>query len=434
MGVNMIGVIADDITGSNDIGVMFAKSNYIVDIYSYSPSSSPQVKKGNKDVLIFDTDSRLDDEKTAYNKVFQATKDIQTAGAAQFINKTCSVFRGNIGAEFDAMLDALEEEFAVVVLGFPKTGRTTVNSVHYVYGERLQDSQFKDDPIHPMKKSNLVNILQAQTKRKVGAIHYSIIKKGSTAIKQQIQQLKAEKEIQYVILDITDQTDLYEIAKAVDQEKVICGSSALAEEIPQVRTRQRLREAFLPLPPKETGKGLLCAAGSLMPQTYQQIHYMRQQGNLIVELDTIDFVTSDHKHQLINQMIEQIVSNINDGKNVVLHSSNTAEKVRATKHEAAIRGWDNTKVSKIISEAIATITSEVMKKTGQYRFVIAGGDTSATVCKVLGIQGMRVWQEIQPGLPSCVSHTDPSYFFVLKSGSFGNETFIEEAFEHLLRW
>jgi uncharacterized protein YgbK (DUF1537 family) len=27
----MIGVVADDITGSNDISIMFAKSNYITD-------------------------------------------------------------------------------------------------------------------------------------------------------------------------------------------------------------------------------------------------------------------------------------------------------------------------------------------------------------------------------------------------------------------
>jgi uncharacterized protein YgbK (DUF1537 family) len=133
----MIGVIADDITGSNDIGVMFGKSGYIADIYSYEPTTLIQLSQEKPDVLIFDTDSRLDDVNKAYDKVYQATKDIQKAGAAQFFNKTCSVFRGNIGAEFDAMLDALEEEFAIIVLGFPKNGRQTIDSTHYVYGKKL---------------------------------------------------------------------------------------------------------------------------------------------------------------------------------------------------------------------------------------------------------------------------------------------------------
>ena len=43
-------------------------------------------------------------------------------GYHQFRKKTCSVFRGNIGAEFDAMLEALGLEFAVIVLGFPRAG------------------------------------------------------------------------------------------------------------------------------------------------------------------------------------------------------------------------------------------------------------------------------------------------------------------------
>lgn len=49
-------------------------------------------------------------------------------GVRQYIDKQCSVFRGNIGAEFDAMLDELQEEFAVVVLGFPDNGRTTLTA------------------------------------------------------------------------------------------------------------------------------------------------------------------------------------------------------------------------------------------------------------------------------------------------------------------
>ncbi|GIN69784.1 hypothetical protein J14TS2_02590 [Bacillus sp. J14TS2] len=432
--MNMIGVIADDITGSNDIGVMFGKSNYIADIFSYGPTVLSNVTKDNRDVLIFDTDSRLDDEKTAYDKVYQATLDIQKAGADQFFNKTCSVFRGNIGSEFDAMLDALKEEFAIVVLGFPKNGRTTLRSIHYVYGDKLQDSQFKDDPIHPMKESNLVTILQSQTSRRVGAIHEEIIKQGSKAIKQQIQQMKINEQFQYIILDVTNQNDLYEIAKAVYQEKIICGSSALAEEIPKVQKKRDKAKNLLPLPAKKSEKGLFCAAGSLMPQTYHQINYMKRTGNSVIEFDTFEFLKSDAKNSFVNGLVEKIVKDMLDGKNVVFHSTNTNEKVRETKAEAAKHGLNNTEISKMVSETIAHITSEVIRRTEQYRFVIAGGDTSATVCRTLGIEGMRVWKEIQPGLPSCLSHTNPPYLFVLKSGSFGNETFIEEAFEHLLQW
>jgi len=429
----MIGVIADDITGSNDIGIMFSKSGYIADIYSYNPSVLNQLPDEWPDVLIFDTDSRLDQPSTAYQKVFQATEEIQKAGAAQFINKTCSVFRGNIGAEFDAMLDALGEEFAIVVLGFPKNGRTTIDSVHYVYGEKLENSQFKHDPIHPMTESNLVDILQTQTKRKVLGLKQEIIKQGSELIKAEIHKVKTNKLANYLILDVIDQEDLYEIAKAVKEEKVICGSSALAEELPKVKSKSEKKTNILPLPKLVPGKGLFCAAGSLMPQTFKQVEYMKNNGSCVLELDSLSLIQNGAVSQL-DTLISQIVERINEGENVVLHSSNTNEKVRATKETATRQNWSNTEVSRFISSTIAAITTEVISQTGQHRFVIAGGDTSATVCKALDISGMRVWEEIQPGLPSCLSYTEPSYLFVLKSGSFGDETFIKQAFDHLRQW
>jgi len=425
----MIGVIADDITGSNDIGIMFSKSGYVTDIYSYDETNSQHVPENKPHVLIFDTESRLDNEKTAYQKVYQATQDIKMVGARQFFNKTCSVFRGNIGAEFDAMLDALEEEFAVVILGFPANGRQTIHSVHYVHGEKLEESQFKNDPVHPMRESNLVTILQSQTKRKVGAITQDIIKQGHQKIKEAIFQMK--QEVHYLILDVSDQYDLHEIACAVEKEKILCGSAALAEEIPKVRSKQVVNSSQLSLPKQEKEKGLFCVAGSLTPQTYEQIDFMRKKGNQVIELDTLKFITSENQSNFMNDLTRQAIDFMNQGINVVVHTSNTTEKVEETKNEAVKRGLSNTEISRIISDTIAKITYDVITETKQSRFVIAGGETSGAVCKAFQIKGMRVWEEIQTGLPSCVSYTTPPYLFVLKSGSFGTEDFIEIAFEHL---
>jgi uncharacterized protein YgbK (DUF1537 family) len=77
------------------------------------------------------------------------------------------------------------------------------------------------------------------------------------------------------------------------------------------------------------------------------------------------------------------------------------------------------------------VTARVLADTGQNRLVVAGGETSAAVCAQLGINGMRVWKEIQPGLPSCVSLNDPARMLVLKSGSVGKPDFFERALEHL---
>src|SRR5512138_51877 len=152
-----MGVVADDVTGSNDIGIMFAKSDYLTHVYSFKEAADSfgASEENAPDILILDTNSRLDAPEIAYRKVFAATRELQRAGCRQFHNKTCSVFRGNIGTEFDAMLDALGLEFAIVVLGFPKNGRTTVDGIHYVHGRKLEDSEFRRDPIHPTLRSDL---------------------------------------------------------------------------------------------------------------------------------------------------------------------------------------------------------------------------------------------------------------------------------------
>ncbi|SFJ51340.1 Uncharacterized conserved protein YgbK, DUF1537 family [Halobacillus dabanensis] len=427
----MIGVIADDITGANDIGIMFSSSGYETDVYSYSPTVIEEVHNHRPNVLIFDTDSRLDKAEAAYQKVFQATKLMEKAGADQFFNKTCSVFRGNIGAEFDAMLDALGEEFAIVVLGFPKNGRLTKKSVHYVHGIPLADSQFKQDPVHPMTESNLCSILRKQTDRKVGAIHEDIIQEGGERLKSEIQKVKASGDVNYLILDVTDQDDLKEIAYAVKDEKVLCGSSALGEEIPKVKSQNHTLGEDLAFPERIGQAGMLCTAGSLTPQTIDQVNYMRDKGYKTIEFDTLTFMKKDQPSSMIDELTEEIIGDIKSGSDVIFHSSQAYQKVQQTKEEGKRQGWDGTSISNLISERLAEVTLRVLEDTGQNRFIAAGGDTSAKICKALRVKGFRVWKEIQPGLPSCLSHKEPPYLFILKSGSFGTEDFFEQGFRHL---
>ncbi|HEX7065427.1 MAG TPA: four-carbon acid sugar kinase family protein [Bacillales bacterium] len=428
-GTKVIGVIADDVTGANDIGIMFAKSSYLTHVFGYDLESGWRPDHEKKpDVVVLDTDSRLDQADVAYDKVFQATKNFQEAGASRFFNKTCSVFRGNIGAEFDAMLDALKEEFAVVILGFPKNGRTTVDGIHYVHGRRLEDSEFRNDPVHPMERSDLVGILQSQTKRKVGLVDQSVVKSGAESIRVRLAELK--RSLQYAIIDVTRQEDLAVIAEAVQDEKILCGSSALAEELPKVWGKRKNVSQQRVLQPYN-GKGLLCVAGSLMPQTAEQIDYMRGGQAAVLEFDTVDLAGMENPEVKIRDTVSEILPILNDGTDVIFHTANSPDKVKATKEAGFAKGLSNEEISRLVSGTMAEIAAEIMQHSGQNRLLVAGGDTSGAVCKRLGIKGMRVCEEIAPGLPSCISLSGQPVALVLKSGSFGQSDFLEKAFSHL---
>ena len=421
----MIGIVADDITGANDIGIMYGKAFRKTNVYLYPYALTD--KSAVPDVVVMDTNSRLDTEKQAYDKVFESTKLLMDLGCTQYFNKTCSVFRGNIGAEFDAMLDALNENFAVIVLGFPKNGRTTIHQEHFVHGIKLEESNFKNDPVHPMRTSDLVEILQAQTKRKVNAIDVETIRSGYPKIKAEIDRNR--ENCQYLILDVEDQQSLREIALAIKDEKVIAGASGVAEELALVKVGSG-EQADKISPEKLNHTGVLCAAGSLTPQTLEQIAYMKACQFPFIEMETIKLFHEDKKDYL-EELIVQLKEMIDGGKDVLLHASNNPDVVAETKKMGKQKGYSNEEISRVVSDSIALVVSEVRKQTDVNRFMLAGGETSAAICNSLGIKGLRVHKEIEPGLPSCINLAVPHDVLVLKSGSFGGVDFFEKAVNHL---
>lgn len=420
----MIGVVADDTTGANDIGLMFSKNHYTVKILTFHED----LQLGDKpDVLIIDTDSRLDSEEDSYQKVFKATNLLKELGCTQFFNKTCSVFRGNIGKEFDAMLDALNEEFAVISLAFPKNGRQTINGVHTVHGKLLEHSEFANDPVHPMVDSNLVRILESQTSRKVSLITLDVLRKGSDVLRNEIENKR--KSSNYCIVDSETQKDLQIVAEAVHDLKILCGSSAIAEELP----------IFLKIEPvsnplKEINisdkNGVLIVSGSLTPQTYAQTMHLMEQGTPSIILDSRLVFSPEKRAKEIGRMVLEIESLIKKGKDVLIMADNRKEVVMETKEIGRRLEMNDLLTSKMVSQVLAEVAEKVIDDTELQRLVVAGGDTSGTVCRQLGITGNYVLEEIETGLPSGLA-LGRNMLIVLKSGSFGKEDFLEKAVKHL---
>jgi uncharacterized protein YgbK (DUF1537 family) len=425
-----MGVVADDITGANDIGGLFAKGGYRVHIYplaAFGPAAL--AADGEPDVLILDTNSRLDQPDVAYAKVREATRLLRAAGCPRLFNKTCSVFRGNIGAEFDAMLDELGAPFAVVVLGFPRNGRLTVDGVHYVHGLRLEDSPFRNDPIHPMTRSDLVGILAAQTRRRVGRLGHETVSRGPAALAGAIDEARAACD--YLILDVADQAALGVIAAAVADEPVLAGSSALAEELPAVwGASTAASQAAMP-PPDSCG--ILCAAGSLTPQTLAQIAHLRASGAPVIELDTRRLFERGDAAAEIGRAVDALAAELAEGRDALVHAANSAEAVAATRAAGAAAGLSPTEVARRVTASLADVVEQVLGRNGGRRLVVAGGETSAAICERLRVAGMAVLDEIQPGVPACVTLGPAPLLLVLKSGSFGAAEFIERAVEYLRR-
>jgi uncharacterized protein YgbK (DUF1537 family) len=63
--------------------------------------------------------------------------------------------------------------------------------------------------------------------------------------------------------------------------------------------------------------------------------------------------------------------------------------------------------------------------------VVAGGETAGAVVEALGVTGLRIGQEIDPGVPWTESLGEPPLALALKSGNFGKPDFFLRAFSVL---
>ena len=75
---------------------------------------------------------------------------------------------------------------------FPDNKRTVFKGYLFAGDVLLNESGMQNHPLTPMTDANLVRVMQAQTKRKVGLIDYKTVAQGEGAIRERIAALRSE--------------------------------------------------------------------------------------------------------------------------------------------------------------------------------------------------------------------------------------------------
>ena len=413
-----IGVAADDITGSNDVGVMFAKNGYRVKVISLVDKPCDRDFE-DCDVLVINTSSRLDSAREAYRKTAEAVGLLKKADPRLLYIKTCSVFRGNIGASFDAAQDVLGAKTSMVVAAFPANGRTTEMGVHLLNGIPVAQTQFARDPVTPLRFSRLDELIGEQSLRSCTCFTYDLYAENDKQTLSDLRQGTA-----YVIFDARTQKELRHVAELIADEPLICGSSAICEELPKV-----WGEASEPLkycPPSGLAAGAVVFAGSLTRETAGQVRYLIDRGICGERLRSCRLFTEEGRAEETQRVFEACASRLARGEDVLIHTVRDFENKSAARCECGI---DDIEAGRRISLAFQMLARRFSTQAGISRFVVAGGETSDAVGRGLGLREMRIWQEIESGVP-LMSATRPGggeYALVFKSGSFGSEDFLSRA-------
>lgn len=418
-----VGIVADDITGANDVGAMLARNGYVCTVISLAEDPVPGDFEGS-DALVINTGSRLDTPEMAAEKSARAAAFLRRMGCDRFSAKTCSVFRGNIGASLDAVQDAVGADCTMVVLGFPANGRTTLHGVHYVRGVPLERTAFAADPVNPMHLSRLRDILAQQSKRPSAEFPYEWLELPLE--KQQILLEELKARARYILFDVRDDNDLQLIARLIGGERSIAGASAIFGALPRV---WGCAATPVPCPLHPSVPGTLIVSGSLTPQTRAQTAVLREHGIPCAMLDPV-LLLEENCDTLYDRLTEKLTAHLSAGQSVLLCADQDSCRVADA---AARRGIDSRTMGRRITSALALLAGRACRAGGVRRVLVAGGETSDCVSAALGVRSMRIWEELEPGIPLMTGRTRDGgeLLLVFKSGSFGSDGFLLEAMRRM---
>lgn len=189
---NIVGIIADDLTGANDTALQFHLKGANTQIL-LSDEIEPLNIEGTQTWAI-STESRNIEPETAFDKVVKTTKMFIEKLNPDFIYKKIdSTIRGNLAVEILGFLSVSDYDAAIIVPAFPAETRTTVGGYHLLKGIPIERTEMARDPHSPITESHVPTLLKSQLSEEyqnlIGHIELKTIMKGAGPILQKINEL-----------------------------------------------------------------------------------------------------------------------------------------------------------------------------------------------------------------------------------------------------
>ena len=418
----LLGAIADDFTGATDLANTLVKAG-MPTIQTFG-IPGPDFDPGSAAAIIVALKSRSNPVGEAVSESLDALEWLKSLGTKQYFFKYCSTFdsttEGNIGPVADALLEQLEESFSIACPAFPTNGRTIYKGHLFVGDLLLSDSSMKDHPLTPMTDANLVRFLGRQTKHEVGLVAFEDVAAGPDAINERYNDLVAEGK-KYAIVDAVNDENLYAIGAASKELKLITGGSGVALGLPEnFRKSGDLQVDDGCYEWQATGRAAVLS-GSCSAMTRSQVAAVRE----LWPNYTLDAIALSEDKQSVLDSVFSWIDTLDADKPFLIYSSADPAEVSAIQQKLG-----RERAGLLVEEAMAVIAKELVQR-GIGRLVVAGGETSGAVVKSLGIEGIQIGGEIDPGVPWCKAMGSGELSLALKSGNFGTEDFFEKAFKVL---
>lgn len=412
-----LGCIADDFTGATDLANNLVRAGMRTVQAIGVPAGALETPA---DAVVVALKTRTLPAADAVAQSLAALEWLRAQGAEQIYFKYCSTFdstpAGNIGPVADALMTALGSDFTIATPAFPDNKRTVFKGYLFAGDVLLNESGMQQHPLTPMTDANLVRVLSAQTRRKVGLIDYAVVARGAEAIRGRIDALRQEG-VEIAIVDAISNDDLLALGPALKGMPLVTAGSGVAIGLPGNWGLAPGAAAGLP---REPGAQAV-VAGSCSIATQCQVAAFIAAGGPALALDPLRIAAGD---DVAADALAWAAPRLPDGP-VLIYSTARPDAV-----QAAQASLGAAHAGALVEDTIARIAAG-LARLGVRQLIVAGGETSGAVVQALGLTQLAIGEQIDPGVPWCAGQAQAvgaRLSIALKSGNFGGVDFFTRAF------
>ncbi len=425
----IVGIIADDLTGANDTALQFhlrgANTKILLDS-EYTPED-----KENVEVWALSTESRNRDRQEAVTRVEKAVKTfVENFAFDYFYKKIDSTLRGNIAYETLTMLNLLGYDAAIIIPAFPQEGRITVGGYHLLKGVPIGRTEIARDPHSPILESHVPTLLRSQLDDKqkdlVGVIDLKTVMNGAGPVLIKINELIKEGK-KLIVADSTSITDIEQIALAIKkcEKKLLPAGTAAGAQVLGKIWLAGIERARTPLKLEKLPKFIV--SGTATQITAEQIAKLESSD----DFDNINFIALDTKN-IINgvsdELVERILTNLRCGVAVVVHTSHLIANFDGFSDDSFNAELTKEKLSSMITDYLAVLAEKILSQINVI-LITLGGETSYKCCKAIKANELKLIDEAAPAISICSDVNNR--WIITKSGNLGNSNTLIEILNYI---
>jgi len=408
-------ILADDLTGAADCAIAFGRRG-MESVVAWER----HIEAGQVQVLAVDAATRrLPAEQAARGQV--AVLAAHYRPGLRLYKKIDSTIRGQPAAELAALLAFLaaasgrRPRLAIVAPAFPGTGRITVNGSIVMGGVPLEQTPLWARE-HTYPSVNLAEIL-GSVGLSAEVIPLEVVSQGVEAIHARMQSA-FQRGIAGVVCDAQSEADLAALAAAsfpLAEEVLWVGSGGLAAAL-AVLEAPTPKSAQITLP-AGTRKNVLLVVGTLAEAS-------RLQTRTILDARLVEHVSVSPAALFAGpcvpewqQQSKRLADLLAAGKDVLLELEKAANPDLS-------RGAE-------LAERLAEFAGTGLNRFGA--LVATGGDTLYALLSRFKIHGIRLVEEVEPGVPFGMTVGELAVPLISKAGAFGDPDTLRRCLERLHR-